>query len=276
MRYILSLCAFFILSSSFSQQKAKDTTSTWNLLKYDFNASLRGTGHAFTQPLRWKKKDALTFAGVALGSAILYSFDEQSSDFFIKQEKDVPLVVRDFGRYFGNPQNNYAISAGIYGFGLLTKNEKVRKTGVLLIASGFTVGVMQSAAKNIIGRARPSSGNGKDIFKPFSKEGAFHSLPSGHTVLSITTAHAIAKQFDSLGAKIIIYSIGSITPISRLWRGSHWLTDVALGTVLSIVVVDSIDNFLFKENLYDYPNKKKNITWNLKLGTGQIGLIGTF
>ncbi len=276
MKHLLNLLIFLFVATSFSQGKVKDSTSTWDLLKYDARASIKGVGHAFTQPLRWKKKDALTFAGVALGTAVLYTFDEESSEFFTKQRDDIPLVIRDFGRYFGNPQNNYAISAGIYGFGLLTKNEKVRKTGVLLIASGFTVGFIQSAAKNIIGRARPGSVYGKDIFKPFSKEGAFHSTPSGHAVLAMTTAHVIAKQFDSLSAKILIYGLGSITPISRMWIGAHWLTDVALGTVLSIVVVDSIDNFLFKRNLYEYPNKKKNISWNLKLGAGQIGIVGTF
>jgi hypothetical protein len=276
LKYIIGFFVLLSISHSFSQERIKDTTSTWSLLKYDTKASLKGVGHAFTQPLRWKKKDALTFAGVAVGTAILYSFDEESSEYFIEQGEDIPELVRDFGRYFGNPQNNYALSAGIYGFGLLTKNEKVRKTGVLLIASGFTTGFIQSAAKNIIGRARPGSEYGKDVFKPFRKEGAFHSTPSGHAVLSMTTAHVLAKQFESVGVKILIYGIGSITPISRLWGSAHWLTDIALGTVLSIVVVDSIDNFLFKENLYDYPNKKMKVSWNIKFGAGQLGIVGSF
>lgn len=245
-------------------------------MKYDAKASLKGVGHAFSQPIRWKKKDALTFAGIAIGSAVLYSFDEESSEYFIEQGENAPDLLQDFGRYFGNPQNNYALTAGIYGFGLLTKNEKIRKTGVLLIASGFTTGLITSASKTIIGRARPGGDHGKDVFKPFSKEGAFHSMPSGHAVLSMTTAHVLAKQFESLGVKILIYGIGAITPISRLWASAHWLTDVALGTILSIVVVDGIDNFLFKEKLYDYPNKKMKVTWNIKFGAGQLGLVGTF
>ncbi|RZV61689.1 MAG: phosphoesterase, partial [Flavobacteriaceae bacterium] len=199
---ILFTTLFLITCSGFAQKKVKDTTKTWDLVKYDFNASLRGVGNAFTQPLRWKKKDALTFAGIAAGSAILYSFDEQSADFFTQQAEDVPIGIREFGRYLGNPQNNYAISAGIYGIGLLTKNEKMRKTGVLLVASGFTVGLISSMAKTAIGRARPGTEFGKDVFKPFSKEGAFHSMPSGHAALVVTTAHVIAKQFESLGIKI--------------------------------------------------------------------------
>lgn len=38
-----------------------------------------------------------------------------------------------------------------------------------------------------------------------------------------------------------------ITPVSRLWAGAHWVTDVALGIAISVAVVDSIDNYLKKE-----------------------------
>lgn len=58
-------------------------------------------------------------------------------------------------------------------------------------------------------------------------------------------AHSIAKQFDNIYTKIGIYSVASIIPISRLVADAHWLSDVALGTAISIIVVDSVDKFLF-------------------------------
>lgn len=88
-------------------------------------------------------------------------------------------------------------------------------------------------------------------------------------------AHSIAKQFDSLWVKAGIYSIGSIAPISRLWKGAHWLSDVGLSLALSIVVVDSIDNFMQKNEYYDY-SKPKTISWRISAGVGTIGLVGTF
>lgn len=230
--------------------------------------------NAFTQPLRWKKKDLLTAGGIAAGTTLLYFADNEAKPFFSRQEKDIPSVVRDFGFYFGKPQNFFTISVGVYGLGLITNNEKLRRIGVLIFSSAAATGLMQSVAKTVVGRSRPGNGN-HDQFNPFSNEAGDHSFPSGHAVLSFTMAHAIAKQFNNPWAKAGIYAMGSITPISRLWAEAHWISDVGLGMVLGIVVVDGIDNFMKKKKHYDY-KKPKNISWNLRAGYKTIGLVGTF
>ena len=147
---------------------------------------------------------------------------------------------------------------------------------VLIIASSFTTGIIQSVSKTAFGRARPLNGFKSNEFRFWTHEPGFHSLPSGHTVLSMTMSHAIAKQFNNTWSKVAVYSLGSIAPISRLFRGAHWLTDVGLGAVLSIVVVDSIDKFLFNSNAYEYKKKEKRISWNVNFTGNKIGLIGTF
>ncbi len=259
-------------------QSGKDSIkkeTIWKMMKYDGASVFKGVKHVYTRPFHWKKDDLLTAGGIVLGTAILYSFDEESSDFFRKQEKDIPRVIKDFGWYFGKPQNNYMLSASIYGVGLFTRNEKVRHIGVLLIASTSAAGLIQSVSKNVIGRARPTTMLGKGEFKPFNSAAAYHSFPSGHSILSFGTAHAIAKQFDNWWIKGGIYTIGLISPTSRLWSGAHWLTDVTLGMVLSVVVVDSIDNYLKNNNRYKIKDKNK-ISWNLTFSTNSIGLRGTF
>jgi len=272
---------FFVgfCSLGFSQriyeQPAEDA-SIGQLLKHDALSTLRSVKHAFTRPLDWKSDDYIRLGGIVGGTMILSLADEEAERFIDRQRNDFPEVVRDFGWYFGSPQNYFMANAGLYGFGILTKNEKVRKTSVLIISSSITTGLIQSISKNAFGRARPSSGESAFKFKPFSSEGAYHSFPSGHTILSITMAHSIAKQFENPWVKAGIYTIGSIPPISRLIDGAHWLTDIAFGAVISIVVVDSIDKFLFSSKSYDYPKKEKQISWNLKLSTNQIGIVGTF
>jgi hypothetical protein len=57
--------------------------------------------------------------------------------------------------FFGSPQNFFIISAGVYVFGLIIDKEKVRRTGVLIISGAVVSGVMQSAAKTVVGRSRP-------------------------------------------------------------------------------------------------------------------------
>ncbi len=276
-KYLFAVLLSLVLFSMHAQQK-KDSIereSIWQMMKYDGKTAFGGLKHAYTRPLHWKGDDFLKLGGVALGTVILYSFDEESSEYFINQEEDAPQVLKEFGWYFGAPQNNYMISAGIYGFGLLTRNEKVRHTGVLLIASATAAGFIQTITKNAFGRARPTTGLGKDVFEPFSKEGAFHSLPSGHAILSFTTAHAIARQFDNAWVKGGIYAAGLVAPISRLWSGSHWLTDVSLGIALSVFIVDSIDNYLKDNNKYKF-KKKNKISWRLNVTPNRLGFVGTF
>jgi membrane-associated phospholipid phosphatase len=273
---ILVFCFTNVNAQQLRQDKPNDTASTWQLLKYDTTSAFNGVIHSFTRPANWKKKDFATLGIMVLGSVAMSSIDDEVNTFFARQEPNVPKVVKDFGWYVGNPQNYFVATAGIYGYGLFTKNEKVRKTGVLIIASSFTSGLLQSIGKNAIGRARPTSGFTSATFDPFSKESGFHSFPSGHTVLSITMSHSIAKQFENPWTKATIYTLGSIAPISRLLDGAHWLTDIAFSTALSIIVVDCIDKFLFNSNAYTYPRKEKSISWNFKFSTNQIGVIGTF
>ena len=274
-KYITALL-LLVTVTSFSQVDtiSKKKNRIWNNLKYDAKVSVKSIGNAFTQPLRWEGDDFITAGAIVAGTSILYLGDNEAQDFFLRQKDDVPDVVRDFGWYFGSPQNFFLISGGVYGFGLITDNEKVRRTGILIVSSAVVSGFMQSVAKTVVGRSRPKNGS-HDEFNPFSNEAGDHSFPSGHSVLSFTMAHAVAKQFDNFWVKAGIYTVGSIAPISRLWSNAHWVSDVGLGMVLGIVVVDGIDNFMKKKEYYDY-GKPKTISWNLRAGYKTIGIVGTF
>ena len=261
-----------------AQDKVKDSTAKtnriWKDLKYDGRNFVRGFANTFTQPTRWKKKDFLTAASIVAGSSILYISDTETNDYFREQGEDAPEFIRDFGWYFGSPQNFFLVSAGIYGFGLLTDNEKVRYTGVLIITSAASAGLIQSLSKTLVGRSRPNFGP-KNEFKIWSHEADRHSFPSGHSVLSFAMAHAIAKQFKSIWIKAGIYAVGAIAPISRLWDNAHWLSDIGLGVALSVVVVDGVDNFLRKRKQYGLDQKHK-ISWRFTAGYRTVGLTGTF
>ncbi|EPR74262.1 Phosphoesterase [Winogradskyella psychrotolerans RS-3] len=270
--YLLSLVSI----PTFSQTDSTSTqvNNTWSNFKSDISVTLKSVGHSFTSPLHWKSDDFLTAGGVFAGTGLLYLSDQEANGIFLKQGSGAPKVFKDFGRYFGSPQNFFLVSTGIYGFGLFTDNEKVRHTGILIFSSAITTGVIQSISKTVVGRARPNSGN-HNKFEPFSKEAGFHSFPSGHSVLSFTMAHAVAKQFEDFWAKASIYTIGAIAPISRLWANAHWLSDVGLGMALSVVVVDGIDNFMNKNKFYT-DSKPKTISWRISAGLGTIGMVGTF
>jgi len=274
MKYtVLFLVLVLSLTESMAQKIEQKKPSIWQDVKQDTGDMLGGVKHAFTRPLYWEKDDWVK-AGAFVGStALLYLADEDTSKFFRDQEKNAPQMLKEIGWYYGSPQNFFMITGGIYGYGLFAKNEKFRETGVLIISSAVATGLIQTITKNAFGRARPTENVGSDKFKPFSKLGSYHSFPSGHTILSMTASHAIAKQFSSPWVKGGIYAVGLISPVSRLWEGAHWLTDVTFGIVISILVVDSVDNFLQNKRKN---RKEKTITWNVRAGFNTIGLVGTF
>lgn len=274
---VILLLSFGISSAQLDTSKvSKDSLpSTWELLKYDGASAFGGMKYTYSRPLQWEKDDFITAGAIFAGTAALYIFDEETSDYFINQNEEIPQLIKDIGWYYGSPQNNYAINGAVYLYGLFTKNEKVRKTGVLLISAASTAGLIQTITKTAVGRARPATGEGKASFDPFRGIGAYHSFPSGHTILSFTTAYAIGKQFDNPFVKAGIYGLGLIAPVSRLWAGAHWLTDVGLSLAISVLVVDSIDNYLNEERLYG-PKEKNRISWKFNVGLGRVGLTGTF
>lgn len=276
---VLLLMIFLASSFGFSQsQQVQDKDSlpsTLQLLKYDGLSTWGGFKHTYTQPLQWQKDDFMVAGAIVLGTGALFLIDEEADTWFQDQNDHIPGVVKDFGWYYGSPQNNYALNGAVYLYGLFTKNEKVRKTGVLLITAASAAGLIQTFSKTMTGRARPGTGEGKASFEPFSKEGKYHSFPSGHTILSFTTAYAIGKQFKNPWVKGGIYALGMVAPVSRLWNGAHWLSDVGLSMAISVVVVDAIDNYLNKERDYGQHNTDK-ISWNFQVGLGRVGLTGTF
>ncbi|QXP56053.1 phosphatase PAP2 family protein [Cellulophaga sp. HaHa_2_95] len=274
--FLIGLCQLQGQQSLGAQPFSDSTETTWQTFKYDLGSVFGGVGYSYTRPLHWQGKQWATLGAITAGTGILYIFDEETSNFSIRQKEGIPDFIRDYGSEFGSPQYNYMFTGGVYLTGLVTKNEKLRRTGVLLIASATSAGLLQQLTKSLVGRARPVSGKTKDTFDPFNPSRNFHSFPSGHTMLAFTNAYAIAKQFKNPWTKAGIYTVGLIPGVSRMWDGQHWLTDVALGIAISIFTVESIDRYL--DGRYDekYNDQSKKVSWNLDLGPGKIGIVGRF
>lgn len=267
----LTLCSLHLKA----QETSKQDDNLWDMIKYDGVSIFNSTIHPFTRPFHWNGKDWLTMGLITAGTGVVYTLDEPAKDFFLDNGEHIPPFIKDFGFRAGKPLVNYGFTSGVYAIGLFTKNEKIRKTGVLMIASATAGGLIQTVSKTVVGRARPQTGKGKNYFKFYSEEAGYHSFPSGHSILSFTTFYAISKQFENPYIKTGLWTLGLISPVSRLWAGAHWLTDVGLGITLSVLIVDSIDNYLTKKERYTTkPNK--NISWNLNIQRNQIGITGRF
>lgn len=245
---------------------------------YDLGSIFGGVGYSYSRPLHWQGQQWGHFGMLAGATGAAYLVDTPVSDYFIGIREDVPKFIRDYGWEIGSPANNYMITGAVYLTGLISKDQKLRRTGVLLVASATSAGFLQQVMKSAIGRARPLSGKGKDTFKPFwPGDNDYHSFPSGHAILAFTNAYAIAKQFQNPWVKAGIYTVGLVPGISRLWEGKHWLSDVVFSIGVSIFTVEAIDRYLDRRYSEKYGIDTQDTSqWNLTFGPGTVGVQWQF
>jgi membrane-associated phospholipid phosphatase len=268
------LCFCLFLQAQNAQIDSVETR--WQMFKYDAGNMFKGVGHSYIQPFGWKGKQWAQFGGLVAGTGLVYLADDETSRFIRANRESVPNWIREYGEFYGNPENNYLATSGVYLVGLITKNEKLRRTGVLLIASATSTGLLQQVLKSVVGRARPLADLGKDTFDPFNSSRNFHSFPSGHAMMAFTNAYAIGKQFKSPWVKAGIYTVGAVPGISRLWDGQHWLTDVLFSWAISIATVECIDRYLDRKYDQKYNSQAKKLSWNLNFGPGTLGISMNF
>ena len=252
--------------------------SNWKNFTYDMGNVFAGIGYSYSRPFHWQGNDWANFGYLTAGTAALFLVDDEFNNWTNGFSEDVPNFITEYGHKYGNPNNNYMFTGGVYLVGLFTKNEKLRRTGVLLISSATAGGFLQQVSKRIIGRARPRSGDSSGTFDPLHLDRVFNydSFPSGHAMLAFSNAYAIAKQFKSPWIKAGLYTVGSIPGFVRVLDDFHWISDVAFGTVLSIFIVEAIDRYLDSKYNEKYNTQSKKLSWNMRFGPGTVGLAVQF
>lgn len=71
------------------------------------------------------------------------------------------------------------------------------------------------------------------------------SFPSGHTYTATIFGLVLAIYFNSLPLLICMLALGVMVAVSRIYLGSHFLSDVLIAYVLAIVVVVIIFTILY-------------------------------
>ena len=279
----LLICLFaFVISNgqnkSFTLDLNQDKTR-WQNFKYDIGNIFGGVGYAYSRPLHWEGKQWRNLGYTAAGTASLFFVDDEFNHWVDGFRSDVPRWLANYGNDIAAPGHNYMITSAVYLSGLFTDNEKLRRTGVLLISSATATGFFQQIFKRMVGRARPKSGENSNVFQPmqFTDFHNYDSFPSGHAMLAFTNAYVIAKQFENPWIKAGIYTVGSIPGLIRIVDRFHWISDIAFSTVFSIFVVEAIDKYLDRKYSKKYNNKKaKKFAFDLHMTPRNIGVVMRF
>lgn len=119
--------------------------------------------------------------------------------------------------------------------------DKIRNSYAFLVfCSVYCAAVLCVVLKFLVGRARPIFYQALNMtgFFPFARDWAFHSMPSGHTIISF--AGLVMIGLLAPRAKWFTWTLATIIGVGRVCVGAHWPSDVILGAFLGMLVADII------------------------------------
>jgi membrane-associated phospholipid phosphatase len=207
----------------------------------------------WTSPLRTKYKDLIWLLPASGILTALFLTDNDFSGALTNNHKPTRLE-RDISNAFGQI-GGYGPTLGVPGglivTGFLTKNDRMRETGVLQYKAIAHASLLFLAVSRIAGRNKPNNARkGKGEFF----EGGT-SFPSGHVLNSFTSASVLAHEYsDKPWVGIIAYTLSSLVAGSRVTQAIHFPSDVFVSVVAGIL----IGRYVVEHNSKYAPSAKEN------------------
>jgi membrane-associated phospholipid phosphatase len=247
-RWIVLVIMFVICSvRSFNAFAQQDTTQqdAGNIIFSDARGVLHDAGKIFGAPLHFSEPQWLVAGSILVGTAVLFTVDESGRSLAKRNHSHLGDAVFGFGREYGREVYGLSASIGLYAGGLIFKDESVRETGVMLFESIAFAGAITSVLKSVIGRSRPYVEEGNAKFRGFQFKTETTSLPSGHTTVAFAVSSVLAGRIKNTFASIGLYSVATLTAVSRVYHDAHWVSDnflaAAIGTCVGLALVDLHD-----------------------------------
>ena len=142
--------------------------------------------------------------------------------------------LSDGGDWIGKGESLLIVNAVLLGAGYALGRPSLKRAGWETLVAHLLAGGLNTALKHVIGRGRPKFLHGDHSeFVPFGGAG-WDSFPSGHSMATFAVATVLAVRFPKL--RWLVLLIASAVSVSRLFRASHFLTDIAAGAVLGLLV----------------------------------------
>jgi len=140
----------------------------------------------------------------------------------------------DVGEKLGNGGTLVTISLLLLGAGLFLKRQSLTRLGWDSLLAHGVVALVVNGLKHVIGRPRPRlTHSGGWQWWP-SLDSGLDSFPSGHTSASLAVVTVLARALPQW--RWILFAVAAWVAASRVWRGSHFPSDVVVGMVTGFVV----------------------------------------
>jgi membrane-associated phospholipid phosphatase len=220
---------FVAICNSFAFPQFKEIGS-------DFNRFIKTGENVFTAPARWGQTDWLIFSGTIAATAGIFLVDDHAR-FLSKSSFGDNLLSID--NAFNLTYPAIAI-VGIYSYGLIFDQSKIRNLGLQLVESCTYAGIITTVIKSTSGRSRPYTGKGNMGWHPVQFNTDQTSFPSGHATLAFAVSSVMANYIDNTYWKIGWYTIASLVGTARIYHDKHWLSDVVMGSAIGYFIGDYV------------------------------------
>lgn len=146
----------------------------------------------------------------------------------------------DWGDWVGKGEVLFTISGLLLIGGWIGKQQRWRLAGIESAVAHALSGLLGLAIKYAIGRPRPKFMHGEEWVMAPSLESGMHSFPSGHSSASFAVATVLAKYFPRIAW--MVYGAAAMITVSRVIRGAHFPSDVAVGMALGMLMGALVSN----------------------------------
>jgi membrane-associated phospholipid phosphatase len=148
--------------------------------------------------------------------------------------------VESVVRMYGETWVLAAACGGTYAVGVVSGDKWLRETAFLAGTGLIFTATATQIVKFIAGRGRPFVGEGSTSFRMFSGEDAYHSFPSGHTAAAFALSTVLAHRLDNDWATAGLYTLATLTSLSRVYADEHWFSDCIFSAMLSTAITHSL------------------------------------
>lgn len=210
--------------------RAADTTTTlWEDVWGDIRSVPRGVA---IEPLPSIAASAGSLAAIVWMSG----GDRALRSAALRNQHRTLDALAQVGNTLGQSWSAAALSAAIFAGGAIAGSEHTMTSGRQLLEALAVAGLITTATKVIVGRARPWRNRGDSFFLPARWDDGQWSFPSGHatiggTILGVTLARGQSVALP-IGAAAVALTIAG----ARIYTDQHWASDVIAGTTIGATV----------------------------------------
>ena len=224
----------------------------------NLKADLSFFSSEYLSPSEYSDWKLSVFSGLT-AILILESDSEMHEEFGIEKEYNpigIPRIMGNIGNFYDKPGTAYftaGLLGSLYSSGYIFNDQKMTETAGLMARALIITVIFTTAAKVIIGRARPYVDDNPHKFRPlnFKFDADYMSMPSGHTSSIFSLMTVLAQQYDSWYIKIPAYTFAVSVATQRMNSSKHWASDLLVGGTLGYLVGSAVTSrtTLFNKNI---------------------------